>query len=287
MLPTPAYHGTDGGIARSGGTGDGPMAFTQLNEGIATSLLTSLDIGRGAGNNEVTFGGMQDTGTAGHRRGDGAGVWVEGYDGDGGPVAVDPADPDIVFGFGNENLLRTTNGGQTWFLANEQAVVQIVNVQNTNPVQVVTTGHPFRTNDPVNDRRRYRRRRAGQRRGHHRGSAGDTKTFTLTGKNGTAAAAFGPFPVVTGDRYLAQADIVAATLEAPIEIETATPHGCATGQRVRIDAVEGNTAANSTDTHPVWTVTVLSPTRLSLDISDGTARAALRPAAPACCAGRR
>ena len=52
-------------------------------------------------------------------------------------------------------------------------------------------------------------------------------------KNGTAVAAFSPFPVVTGDRYLAQRDIVAATLEAPIQIETATPHGCATGQTVQ------------------------------------------------------
>ena len=274
VLPTPAYHGTDGGIARSGGAGDGPMTFTQLNQGIATSLLTSLDIGRGAGNTEVTFAGMQDTGTAGHRRGEGTGVWLEGYDGDGGQVAVDPADPDIVFAFSNGNLLRTTNGGQTWFQANEPggAVVEIVDVQNTNPVQVVTTGHPFRSNDPLGVVISGVPGGGGLANGAATilVPAGDTKTFTLTGKNGTAVPAFGPFPVVTGDRYLAQADIVAATLETPIQIETATPHGCATGQSVRIDAVEGNTAANNTDAHPVWTVTVISPTRLSLDGSDGT-----------------
>ena len=273
VLPTAAYHGTDGGIARSGGAGDGPMTFTQLNQGIATSLLTSLDIGRGAGHTEVTFAGMQDTGTAGHRRGEGTGVWLEGFDGDGGPVAVDPADPDIVFAFSNGNLLRTTNGGQTWFKADHVhgAVVQIVDVQSTNPVRVVTTGHPFRDNDPIHVIISGVPGGGGLANGPAAIGVpdGDTKTFTLTGKNGTAAV-FGPFPEATGDRYLAQADIVAATLEAPIQVETATPHGCATGQRVRIDAVEGNTAANNTDAHPVWTVTVISPKRLSLDGSDGT-----------------
>lgn len=272
VQPTPAYHGTDGGIARSGGVDNGPMTFTQLNEGIATSLLMSLDIGRGAGHTEVTFAGMQDTGTAGHRTGDGTGVWTEGYDNDGEAVGVDSFDPNIVFGFSNGNLLRSTNGGQTWFQANEPggAVVEILSVANTNPVQVTTAGHPFRTGDVVTI--------TGVPGGGGLANggatitvpAGDTKTFTLNGKNGTAVAAFSPFPVVTGDRYLAQRDIVAATLEAPIQIETATPHGCATGQTVRIDAVEGNTAANNTDAQPVWTVTVISPTRFSLDGSDGT-----------------
>src|SRR6185437_6020489 len=80
-----------------------------------------------------------------------ASFWLEGFDGDGGPVAVDPADPDIVFGFSDGNLLRTTNGGQTWFMANQPngALDQIVDVQSTNPVTVVTAGHPFRAGDPV------------------------------------------------------------------------------------------------------------------------------------------
>jgi HYDIN/CFA65/VesB-like, Ig-like domain len=272
VLPTPAYHGTDGGIARSGGVGDGPMTFTQLNEGIATSLLTSLDIGRGAGHTEVTFAGLQDTGVAGHRTGDSTGVWTEGFDGDGDAVGVDPADPDIVFAFSNGNLLRSTNGGQTWFMANEPggATVEIIRVTNTNPVQVTTSGHPFRTGDVVSITG------VPGGGGLANGGAtitvppGDTRTFTLNGKNGAAVAAFGPFPVVIGDRYLTQHDIVAATLEAPIQIETATPHGCVTGQTVRIDAVEGNTAANNSDARPVWTVTVISLTRFSLDGSDGT-----------------
>jgi len=275
VAPTPAYHGTDGGIARSGTTGAGTMTFTALNEGIATSLLTSLDIGRGAGKNAVTFAGMQDTGTGGHRRGDAARTWVEGIDGDGGPIAVDPFDPDIVFGTDNGSLIRTTNGGNTWFMGGLPRLVPVESVANTNPVTVTTAGHSYRTGDTVTI--------AGVPGGGGLANGAaiitvvDARTFTLNGKNGTAVAAFGPFPTVTGDRYLTQADIVAATLQAPIEIETAAPHGCATGQKVRIDAVEGNVAANNSAAQPSWTVTVLSPTRLSLDGSDGSPSPAYVP----------
>jgi hypothetical protein len=270
VTPTPAYHGTDGGIARSGQTAAGLMTFTALNEGIATSLLTSLDIGRGEGKNAATFAGMQDTRTGGHRSGDASGVWVEGNDGDGAAVAVDPFDPDIVFGMANGNLIRTTNGGKTWFANNLPGQVEIENVANTPEVTVTTVGHPYRTHDTVTI--------TGVPGGGGLLAHGapptikvvDARTFTLDGKNGTAVPAFGPFPTVTGDRYLPQLDIVAATPQKPIEIATATPHGCATGQKVRIDAVEGNVAANNTDARPSWKVTVMSPTRLSLNGSDGT-----------------
>ncbi|NTW39192.1 MAG: choice-of-anchor D domain-containing protein [Cellulomonadaceae bacterium] len=268
VTPTPAYHGTDGGIARSGTTPAGVMTFTALNEGIATSLLMDIDIGRGAGRNAVTFGGMQDTGTAGHRRGDAARTWFAGIDGDGGTVAVDPADPDIVFGMDGGNFTRSTDGGATWFIAGIPRTVPIQSVANTNPVRVVTAGHSYRTGDVVTV--------AGVTGGGGLANGAcaitvvDARTFTLNGKNGTAVAAFGAGPRVTGDRYLGRTDVVAATLQAPIQVETATPHGCATGQRVRIDAVEGNVAANNDAARPSWTVTVISPTRLSLDGSDGS-----------------
>ncbi|MGH8894251.1 MAG: choice-of-anchor D domain-containing protein, partial [Actinomycetes bacterium] len=271
IAPTPAYHGTDGGIAISGVTAAGAMTFTALNRGIATNLLTTLDIGRGAANNAVTFAGMQDTGTAGHRRGDASGAWVSGVDGDGGPVAVDTFNPDIVFGTNNGNLVRSTNGGNTWFMANAGAPerrVQIENVENTNPVRVTTAGHPYRTGDVVTI--------SGVRGGGNLANGVatvtvmDARRFTLNGKNGAAVAAFGPFPIATGDRFLTEQDVVAATLQAPIEIETATPHGCAPDQRVRIEDVEGNLAANNSDARATWTVTVISPTRLSLDGSDGS-----------------
>lgn len=273
VRPTPAYHGTDGGIAVSGGSGNGPMTFADLNRGIATNLLNSLDIGRGAANNAVTFAGMQDTGTAGHGRDEVPRSWSAGIDGDGGPVAVDPFDPDIVFGFDGDSFMRTTNGGRTWFMANDAAderVLQVDLVENTNPVRVTTSGHSYRTGYQVHI-------------SNVRGGGGlanglstitvqdqDTRTFTLNNKNGQNAAAFGPFPEVRGRRYLAEHAVTAATLEQPIQIETATPHGCATGQRVCIEDVEGNLAANNTAGKPSWEVTVISPTRLSLDLSDGT-----------------
>jgi hypothetical protein len=272
VAPTPGYHGTDGGVALSGTTAAGAMTFTALNQGLATNLMTSLDIGHGAGNNAVSFTGMQDTGTAGHRRGDASGVWVAGIDGDGGPIAVDSFDPDIAFGTRNGQPMRTTNGGATWSVANAAPAgrrIQIENVENTNPVRLTVAGHSYRTGDIVTI--------SGVRGGGNLANGAATVTvvdkrrFTLNGKNGAAVAAFGPFPRVTGDRYLPQVDVVAATLAAPIEIETATPHGCATGQRVRIEAVEGNVAASNTGARSFWQVTVISPTRLSLDGSDGSA----------------
>lgn len=267
VTPTPVYLGTDGGIARSGDTA-GVMSFTDLNEGIGTALIRNIDIGRGAGNNEATFAGMQDTGSAGHRQGDAGTAWTEGQDGDGGFVAVDPFNPDIVWGFTNDRLIRTTNGGQSWFDSGFPARPQVLSVHNENPVRVVTTGHTFRTGDFVSI--------AGVTGGAGLANGGSTirvvnnNEFTLNGKNGAAVAAFGPGPTATGDRYLGQATITIATISAPIEIETAAPHGCVTGNRVRIDGAEGNFDANNSSARPTWTVTVISPTRLSLNGSDGT-----------------
>ncbi|WP_426595713.1 choice-of-anchor D domain-containing protein [Cellulomonas sp. McL0617] len=266
--PTPAYVGTDGGIYRSSGPVGGALSFTALNEGIATSLLNSLAIGRGPGNNDVTFGGMQDCGTGGHRRGDAHGTWLVGIDGDGGPVAVDPVDPDIVYGTTNGRLIKSTDGGTTYFQQGIARTVPVEAVANTNPVRVTTAPHSYRAGDSVTI--------AGVTGGGGLANGAsvinvvDKRTIELRTKNGTTVAAFGTGPTVTGDRFLAQADVVAATQTAPIEIQTTQPHGCATGQRVRIDAVQGNTTPNNTDARPAWTVTVIDAHRLSLDGSDGT-----------------
>jgi photosystem II stability/assembly factor-like uncharacterized protein len=267
VTPTPAYFGTDGGIARSAETG-GVMSFTHLNEGIATSLLRHIDIGRGAGKNVATYGGMQDAGTAGHRQGDAAAAWTEGIDGDGGFVAVDPFDPNIVFGFDNDTLMRTTNGGRTWFLSDRPARPQIVSVHNENPVRVVTTGHTFRNGDFVTITGVPGG--GGLANGNSQITVNGANQFRLNGKNGTAVPAFGTGPTATGDRFLAQSTIKDATRSAPIEIETTAPHGCTTGQRVRIDGVEGNVAANNSEATPTWRVTKISDTRLSLNGSDGS-----------------
>ena len=62
--PTRAYVGTDGGMA----TSTNGTSWTNINEGIATNLFRSIDIGRGSqANNAYTFGAAQDTGTAQHR----------------------------------------------------------------------------------------------------------------------------------------------------------------------------------------------------------------------------
>lgn len=265
VQPTPAYHGTDGGIARSGVDAAGAMTFTDLNEGIATSLLVSLDMGRGAGN-AATFGGMQDTGTAGHRAGDAARTWVEGIDGDGGPIAVDPANPDIVFGTDNHSLIRTTNGGATWFTAGLVGPIPIQAVTATNPIGITTAGHSFRTGDSVTITGVPG---GGVANGVSTIDVTSPTSFTLRGKDGTGLA-LGQLPTVTGARYLGRHEVVAATLTAPIEIETAQPHGCATNDKVVIEAVEGNVAANNTPARPTWQVTVLSAKRLSLQGSDGS-----------------
>ncbi|MEV6415815.1 choice-of-anchor D domain-containing protein [Kribbella sp. NPDC051718] len=279
VSPTPVYLGTDGGINRTGSVGPvngigGTMTFDQLNEGIATSLLRGMDIGRGVGTNEVVFAGMQDTGTAGHRRGDAIGAWTAGIDGDGGDVAVDSFNPDIVYGFDGGRFIRSTNGGRTFIDSGFPipARHQIISIHNENPVRVVTSGHTFRTGDGVFISNVTGG--GGIANGGNVVTVLNPREFTLNGKNGTVVAAFGAGPQAAGDRYLTELNITAATLAAPIEIETAVPHGCATGQKVRIDGVAGNVAANNSVATPSWTVTVISPTRLSLNGSDGSAQPA-------------
>lgn len=273
----PLYVGTDGGVA-IGTTLPGPpptMQFQALNEGFATSLIRDLDIAHGVGTTGATFAGMQDTGTAGRRAGDAAAAWTEGIDGDGGDVAVDPFDPDIVFGFDNGSLIRSTNGGLTWMSAGLPARPLVVSVFNENPVRVLTTGHAFRNGDTVTISGVTGG--GGIANGAHIIDVVNKNEFTLRGVNGSAAAAFGAGPVVTGDRYLGQASIVAVTATNPIEIETATAHGCANGNKVRIDGVLGLIAANNSVTTPSWTVTVLTPTRVQLNGADGTGAPAYVP----------
>jgi hypothetical protein len=148
-LPTAIYVGSDGGVGRSI---DGGANWDQLNAGTGTHLFLGIDIGRGAANNEVTFGGTQDNGTPGHRAADPTvTTWVAGIDGDGGVVAVDPANPAIVYGFDNEFLIKTSDGGNTWALSDARAGVGITNVTGTNvsPIQVTAAGHLFQNNDKV------------------------------------------------------------------------------------------------------------------------------------------
>ena len=117
--PTPLYVGTDGGIAKSI---DGGATWTAINGAIATNLLFGIGIGRGVGN-VYTYGGCQDTGTSAHRASDaGTTVWHLGIDGDGYVVAVDPADPKIVYGFDDSSFIKSTDEGKTFRTSNSSQV---------------------------------------------------------------------------------------------------------------------------------------------------------------------
>src|SRR5882672_10780217 len=259
-----AYFGTDGGIARSD---DGGATYVSLNEGLATALLDDMDIGRGA-NNAVTYGGMQDLGTAGHRSDDADGTWVAGIDSDGNYTAVDPADGKTVLGFNANKLMWTPNGGESWFVEGFPARPVITEVRNTNPVGVATTGHPFQTGDTVTVQGVTGG--GGIANGAATVTRVDNFVLQLNGKNGTAVAAFNPGPRITGGRCLPSRRITGVGGTAPIQITTSGAHGFATGDQVRIDGVLGRTVANNSDTTPFWTITRISDTQFSLDGTDAT-----------------
>lgn len=63
--------------------------------------------------------------------------------------------------------------------------------------------------------------------------------------------------------------IASSTNATPIEITTDVAHGRATGDKVSIYGHLVNTAANNTAANPAWTVTYVSPTKLTLDDSIG------------------
>ena len=110
--PTRIWVGTDGGFASSA---DGGGSWSNLNEGIATNLFFSLDIGRGsAANNAYSYGGTQDTGTIERRPGFSGNDWHLGIDGDGGRIAVDPSNPQRAYGADDGCFIHTTDGGNNW-----------------------------------------------------------------------------------------------------------------------------------------------------------------------------
>jgi hypothetical protein len=75
---------------------------------------------------------------------------------------------------------------------------------------------------------------------------------------------------VVGNRYARQFAVTAATLSAPIEIETAEVHGLATGDQVNVVGVVGPVQANNPPATPWFTITVTGPRRFQLNGTDAS-----------------
>jgi hypothetical protein len=114
---------SDGGVYRTdnanAATATGDLAacapyptkilWTNINNGYAVTQFYHGAVYPGGG---AYWGGTQDNGTVRGSDGTGALNWREILTGDGGYVAVDPNDPNIVYGESqNRALARSTNGG--------------------------------------------------------------------------------------------------------------------------------------------------------------------------------
>lgn len=264
--PVPAYIGTDGGIARSDDAG---ASYVSLNDGLATNLFVGFDMGQGA-DRAVSYGGMQDTGTAGKRAVDGARNWIAGIDGDGNQTAVDPANGNIVYGLDNGDLVMSRDGGADWITQGQGAVVPILSIENMNPAdaRINCLRHPFVTGDKV--RIAGATGAGGAANGSHKVTVDNDHQFRLDGVHPAALPALEAGPQASGPRYPRTLRIVGASLQAPIRITTDGPHGFATGDQVNVGGVFGNTAANNDAARPAWTITVVDATAFTLDGSDGT-----------------
>ena len=212
---------------------------------------------------------MQDLGTAGHRTGD-------------AELDLDcrhrrrrrlhrgrPGSPGTMWGFDDNRLIWTPNGGATWFIGGLLAGRIITKVRNTNPVEVVTTGHPFQTGDRGHDAARSRRRRACQRRIHrhpHRQlrisverqeRRGRARIYAGTGGHRRALLAVAPHH--RGDRHRADRDRNLGGARASLPATRSTSKACSAAP-----------SPTTPDGSPFWTITKISDTRFSLDGSDAT-----------------
>jgi len=264
--PAAIYLGTDGGIARSD---DGGGSYVHLNESIASNLFVGFDMGQGAGR-AVSFGGMQDTGTAGWRIGDAGSNWVSGIDGDGSHTLVDPANADIVYALDNSDLIHSRDGGASWVRQGKAPVAAVISIESLNPdpARITCLRHPFRDDDRVTIRGAIGG--SGVANGSYKVNVENERQFRLLGFHPSALPAQEFGPLARGPRYQRSLRILGASLEAPIRITTESPHGFATGEQVNVEGVLGNTAANSTFARPAWTVTVIDTSAFTLDGSDGT-----------------
>lgn len=150
-MTTRVFAGTDGGIHYSD---DGGGNWSNINEGIATNIFFSMDIGRGsAANNDYTYGGCQDTGTVERRPEFSGNDWHLGVDGDGGQIAVDPSNPLRAYGTDNGDYMITTDGGDNWDLTAGDSTLPAgvrfiaVDPNNSNNVYATSGTQLFRSTD--------------------------------------------------------------------------------------------------------------------------------------------
>lgn len=121
IVPHPGFNGSDNRTVFFGNDGGiwkaADIATTTLARGW-TDLNNSLGITQfygGAGNIDAAkiIGGSQDNG---HLMYTGSLTWVQSVGGDGGFVAVDPADADYMYGeYAYLDLYRSTDGGKTYY----------------------------------------------------------------------------------------------------------------------------------------------------------------------------
>lgn len=138
--PTRVYVGSDGGLAYSDDAG---QSWTTPNGGLATNLVFSIGIG-GA----YAYAGMQDDGTSVSQSPYSA--WTTNLSGDGGNIAVDPADPQIAYVFATGALCRTIDGGANW-----RGVGELPNNLSTFPYRCVALGPVNPGGSPQSDRVLY------------------------------------------------------------------------------------------------------------------------------------
>lgn len=107
------YDANDGGIYRSS---DGGATWASIGGTLAT--IQSYHVGLHPTNRNIIFTGNQDNGTT---RCSDSNVWQEVGGGDGGYVAVNHANPQIVYASTTElNLQKSSNGGESFAAPIEQ-----------------------------------------------------------------------------------------------------------------------------------------------------------------------
>jgi hypothetical protein len=104
------FVGNDGGVWSQKGPGFDNDSWTDLNSTL--SLTQPYYVESSAGPNPTMYIGTQDNGTDKYT---GGATWPEVFGGDGGDVAVEPANPDNTYEeYVYLNMYKSDDGGATW-----------------------------------------------------------------------------------------------------------------------------------------------------------------------------